>query len=422
LERQDFNRSKAVRSRTKLILRAYKTELKLNNQQRTHCRKHAGCAHFAFNWGLHRKIEAYQQTGKMPTAIDLHRELVRLKRSQFSWMYEVSKCAPQEALRNLDQAFRNFFRRLKTCKPPGFPKFKTRKRSKRSFRLTGTIHVFPDAIQLPRLGRLRLKERNYLPKESDHVRILSATVSEKAGRWFVSLLVEEARTIPKNFGPVVGVDLGINRLATISNGITYDNPRALKRFERKLKRLQRMLSRRENGSQNYQKTLHHLQNVHSRILNKRLDTLHQISSKLAKTKSVIVVEDLDVERLKRNHRMAKSISDCGFSEFRRQLKYKTLWYGSNLLVAPRFFPSSKRCSRCGHIKTRMKLSIRVYRCKVCKLIIDRDLNASQNLSQVAASWAETQNACFEVGGYSLSKAVPTNDAGTDHHWNDIPDG
>jgi putative transposase len=351
----------------------------------------------------------------MPTAIDLHRELVRLKRSEFSWMYEVSKCAPQEALRSLDQAFRNFFRRLRSCKPPGFPKFKTRKRSKRSFRFTGTIRVFQDAIQLPRLGRLRLKERNYLPIESDQVRILSATVSEKAGRWFVSLLVEESRTIPKNFGPVVGVDLGINRLATISNGSTYHNPRTLKRFERKLKRLQRMLSRRKNGSHNYQKTRHQLQKMHSRILNKRRETLHQITSKLAKTKSVIVVEDLTVEGMKRNHRMAKAISDSGFSEFRRQLKYKTLWYGSNLLVAPRFYPSSKRCSRCGHVKTSMKLSIRVYRCKVCKLIIDRDLYASHNLSQVAVSWTETQNACFEVGGYSLSKAVPTNDAGTDRH-------
>ena len=165
---------------TRWIHRGYKTELQLNNHQRTLCRKHAGCARFAYNWGLQRKITEYSTTRKSPTAMALHRELNHLKKTTFPWMYEVSKCAPQEALRNLDQAFRHFFRRVRKGATPGFPKFKSRKQGRGSFRLTGTIRVFKEAIQLPRLGRLRLKEHGYLPSESDQVHILSATVSTTA--------------------------------------------------------------------------------------------------------------------------------------------------------------------------------------------------------------------------------------------------
>jgi putative transposase len=202
------------------ILRAFKTELDLNNKQRTACLRHAGAARFAYNWGLERKKAAFANGEKTPSAIDLHRELNALKKSELGWMYEVSKCAPQEALRDLDRAFAHFFRRLKERRAgkkvnAGFPKFKTRKKGAGSFRLTGAIHVFERSIQLPRLGRLRLKERGYLPNAGVH--ILSATVSEKGGRWFVSLQVEMELPdpIPEAKG-VVGVDLGINRMAQVS--------------------------------------------------------------------------------------------------------------------------------------------------------------------------------------------------------------
>ena len=167
------------------------------------------------NWGLRRKIAAYESTGKSPTAIDLHRELNALKKTELGWMYEVSKCAPQEALRNLDQAFANFFRRVEQKKQGrlkgrvGFPRFKSRKAGLGSFRLTGSIHVFEDSIQLPRLGCLRLKERGYLPVSG--VKILSATVSERAGRWFVSIQMEEEIVDPKPaIGEAIGVDLGFS--------------------------------------------------------------------------------------------------------------------------------------------------------------------------------------------------------------------
>jgi transposase len=176
-----------------IVLRAYKTELDLNNVQRTACARNAGVARYAYNWGLARKKEAFATCAKTPSAIDLHRELNILKKTELPWMYEVSKCAPQESLRDLDKAFAHFFRRVKEKKTGkaikvGFPRFKSKKNGLGSFRLTGAIHVYEKSIKLPRLGVLRLKERGYLPVSGAH--ILSATVSEKAGRWFVSLQVE----------------------------------------------------------------------------------------------------------------------------------------------------------------------------------------------------------------------------------------
>jgi putative transposase len=195
-----------------MILRAFKTELDLNNVQKTACARHAGAARWAYNWGLARKIESYQKGEKVPTAIDLHRELNVLKRGELAWMYEVSKCAPQEALRNLDQAYAHFFRRVKEKKAgkkiqAGFPRFKSKKNGVGSFRLTGAIHVYESAIQLPRLGVLRLKECGYLPVEGVH--IMNATVSERAGRWFVSVQVEMSQPEPLvTAKPVAGVGSG----------------------------------------------------------------------------------------------------------------------------------------------------------------------------------------------------------------------
>src|SRR5260221_1616387 len=188
------------------IQRAYKTELDLNDQQLTACRKHAGAARWAYNWGLARKQDAYRKTGNNPSAIDLHRELNALKQTEVPWMYKVTKCALQEALRNLDRAFAHFFRRA-TIKQQGklhgklgYPTRKSKKRGLGSFRLTGAIVVFPGVIQLPRLGRLRLKERGYLP--TGGVKVFSATVTEQAGHWYVSLLVEHEHVVPENSGPV----------------------------------------------------------------------------------------------------------------------------------------------------------------------------------------------------------------------------
>ncbi len=369
-----------------IVLWAFKTELDLNNQQRSACVRHAGTARFAYNWGLERKIAAYQAGEKIPSAIDLHRELTRLKKGELSWMYEVSKCAPQEALRDLDQAFQHFFRRVKEKRAGksvkvGFPRFKSRKRWDGSFRLNGAIWIYDCHIQLPRLGILKLKECGYLPITG--VRILSATVNEKAGRWFVSVQVEMEIPDPEPAEkPVAGVDLGINRLAQVSDGTYFENPRALKKSLARLKRLQRRVSRRKPGSANRLKAVRQLAKAHYRVANIRKDSLHQATTWLAKTKSAIVLEDLNVNGMLKNHHIAQAIADVGLYEFRRQLQYKGQWYGCEVFLADRFFPSSKQCSRCGTVKDSLSLSERTYHCENCGLVIDRDWNAAINLEQL----------------------------------------
>jgi putative transposase len=387
-----------MEGRLMLVQRAYKTELDLNNQHITACRQHAGAARWAYNWGLQRKQEAYRATGTSPSAMDLHRELNALKQTKVPWMYAVSKCAPQEALRNLDQAFAHFFRRVtlkqqgKRTGKLGYPQRKTRKRGLGSFRLTGSIAVFPKAIQLPRLGRLRLKERGYLPANA---RVLSATVSEQAGHWYVSVLVEHEQLVPTNTGPVVGVDLGIKTLATLSDGEEVPNSRHLKSRLKQLKRAQRTVSRTHQGSQNRKKAVRKLARLHRRVAHQRANTLHQFTSRLAKTKSVVVIEDLNVSGMLKNHHLAQAIGDVGFAEFRRQLTYKAAWYGCRVVVASRWEPSSKTCSGCGWVDDDLTLSDRAFRCERCGLLLDRDLNAAINLSTLAGSSSDSRNACGE---------------------------
>jgi putative transposase len=308
-----------------------------------------------------------------------------------------NKCAPQEALRNLDSAFAHFFRRWKLKQAGqrvsklGFPKPKRKKRGLGSFRLTGAIVVFPDAIQLPRLGRLRLKEQDYLPTAG--VKVLSATVSEQAGHWYVSIQVEQEQVVPANSGPVVGVDLGVKALATCSDGTVIPNPRHLKRRLKKLKRFHRVVSRRIKGGQNRRKAAKRLAKLYRKVANQRKPTLHQVTTTLAKTKRVIVIEDLHMRGMLKNHHLAQAIADVGFYEFKRQLLYKAEWYGSQVILASRWEPSSKTCSGCGWVDENLRLSDRTFHCEQCGLVLDRDLNAARNLAKLAGSSPDTENAC-----------------------------
>ena len=391
------------------VKRACKTELKPNETQRGMLANHCGAARFAYNWGLASKVASYQLTGKAPSAIDLHRKLNTLKKAELPWLYEVSKCAPQEALRDLDRAFRNFFRRAELKKrgkhkgKVGYPRFKSRRRGLGSFRLTGSIHVENRRIKLPRLGWIRLKERGYLPAESETVRILSATVSERAGRWFVSLQVEEIvpESVPTS-GPVVGIDLGVKTLAACSYGedehVHYENPKALYKGARKLARLQKKLSRREKGSNRREQTRKRIARQHYRVSCVRSDAIHKATSEIvAKAKPpsmrpcVIGVEDLNVSGMMKNHRLARAVADASMREFRRQLAYKCAWHGIEIVTIPRFQATSKPCSRCGWVKEDLELKDRVFRCDACGHVADRDVNASDNIRTLAASSAERIN-------------------------------
>jgi putative transposase len=388
-----------------LVQRAYKTELDLNDRQVTACRRHAGAVRWAYNWGLQVKQDRYKASRKSPTAIELHRELNALKKTKVSWMYHVSKCAPQEALWNLDAAFQQFFRRCALKKQGrwkgklGYPRYKTKK-GLGSFRLTGSIVVSADAIVLPRLGRLRLKEREYLPTSG--AKVLSATVSEQAGHWYVSVQVEQEHMIPETVGPVVGIDLGLRHLATLSDGTVIPNPRHLKRRLKKLKRLQRVVTRRKKGSNNRKKAVHKFARLQRQIRNQRHNMLHQVTTRLAKTKSVLVIEDLNVSGMLQNHRLAQAIGDVGFYEFKRQLLYKASWYGARVILADRWEPSSKRCSECGWIDADLLLSDRTFHCEQCGLVLDRDLNAAINLVKLADSSPDSQNACGAAGSGARS--------------------
>ncbi len=314
------------------VVRGYKTELDLSNEQRTACMKHAGVARFAYNWGLARSQEAYRETSKRPTAIDLHKQLNALKPSEFPWMYETSKCAPQEALRDLEQAYKNFFRRVELKKQGlwrgklGFPKCKKRSKAIGSFRLTGSIKVFSDAVQLPRLGRLRLHEHDFIPTDG---KILSATISEQAGRWFVSVQMEVEQEKPTPTATTaIGVDLGIKTLATLSDGVMFANPRALKHAQKRLRHLERQKSRRKLGGQNRKKTCKKLAKQHARVANIRKDVAHNLTTALCKNHALVAIEDLHVAGMLKNHKLAQAISDSNFGEIRRQLEYKASWHSA----------------------------------------------------------------------------------------------
>jgi putative transposase len=367
------------------LRRAFRFELDPNNVTLTLLRKHAGAARFAWNWSLARRIERFKaEEGKLKftNAIEEHRELNKLKGTDFPWMYEVSKCAPQEALRNLDKAFKNFWARRKDG--AGFPKFKKKYLSKDSFRLTGSIEVQDRYVKLPRLGVLRVKEK-IVGRVTG--KILSATISREADCWFVALnTVSEVKDPEPVSGPACGIDFGISTFATLSSNhvtkkITAPNP--LKSSLARLARAQRNHSRKKKGSNNRRKSAQKIARIHARIANVRKDFVHKFTTELAKTKSCIGVEDLNVQGMSRNHTLARSILDQGWGEARRQLEYKTKWYGSKLVVADRFFPSSKLCSNCGLKRAKLSLNIRSWTCEGCNTLHDRDENAAKNLEDVA---------------------------------------
>jgi putative transposase len=287
----------------------------------------------------------------------------------------------------------------------GFPQFNKKGRCRDACRFTtGAIKVLADRkhVQLPRIGVLKTHESTRKlgrRLEQGTARVLSATISRTADRWFVSFTVEVERQIPASNGKTttIGVDVGIRHLAVLSSGEPpIPNPRALERSARKLRRLNRELARRRPASRRRKLAQRRLAHAHARAANLRRDALHKLTTTLANEHATVVVEHLNVAGMVRNGRIARALADTGLAELRRMLAYKTTWYGSRLVVANRFYPSSKTCSACGWVKAKLTLAERTFTCEVCSLRIDRDLNAARNLAKlaqhVAQSGWETPNA------------------------------
>ena len=382
------------------MLIAHKIALDPNNVQATYFAKAAGVARFAYNWALaewQRQYEAWKQDNSLPkpSQLALSRQLNAIKREQFPWMLEVTKNAPQMAIIQLGQAFQNFFEgRAK------YPKFRKKGVHDRFTLTNDQISIDGCRIRIPKLGWVRMRESLRFTGK-----IMSATVSRVADRWFVSIVVDtqDDSHLPqaKNQG-VVGVDLGVAALATLSTGEPpIPGPKPHKALLARLQRLSRSLSRKQKGSANRKKAKARLARLHARIAAIRSDAMHKLTTDLTRRFHTIVIEDLSVRGMMRNRHLARSIADMGFFEFRRQLKYKTAMRGGRVVVADRFYASSKTCSACGHKLETLPLSVRKWTCPACGVVHDRDLNAAINLKNMAVS--STVSACGEEGSGPMRK-------------------
>jgi putative transposase len=363
-----------------IIQRAYKIEINPNNKQRTLFEKSCNVARFVYNWGLEQRINLYENEKKQLSEFEQVNILNSIKKKEFPWMYEVSSLILTSSLKDVDAAFKNFFRGLKQGKKVGFPKFKSKGKCNESFRISGFEHIkniHKEYIQIPRVGRVRMKEQNYIPLENVHYN--SMTISKHANRWFASVQCEIDIFDPKIPETVLGIDVGIKTLATCSNGDIYQNNKYMKKSQKRLAHAQRNLSRKQIGSNNRKKAVKKVQQIHYKISCQKQDSLHKMTTMIAITKPrFIVLEDLNVSGMLKNHKLAGAISDASFYEIRRMLEYKTSWYGGEVIDVDRFFPSSKLCSVCGVIKDNLTLVDRIYQCE-CGNEIDRDLNAAINL-------------------------------------------
>jgi putative transposase len=354
---------------------------------------------FAYNWALaewQRQYEAHKADASLPkpSQMALRRQLNSIKAEQFPWMLEVTKNAPQMAIIQLGAAFKNFFAgRAK------YPKFRKKGLHDRFSLTNDQFGIDASRIRIPNLGWVRMRETLRFAGK-----ILSATVSRVADRWFVSITVDIPddllRPKAENQG-AVGVDLGVSALATLSTGESIAGPKAHKALLCRLQRLSRWLSRKVKGSENRKKAKVKLSRLHARIGNIRNDGLHQLTTNLTRRFHTISIEDLNVKGMVKNRHLSRAVSDMGFFEFRRKLDYKAAQRGGMIVVADRWYPSSKTCSGCGHKLETLTLSVREWTCPECGSIHDRDVNAAINLKNLAVS--STVSACGEEGSGSGRK-------------------
>ena len=355
------------------MILSHKIRIYPNREQEQFLKKSCGVARFAYNWGLEEWQNQYKNGGK-PNRFKLDKQFNSIKKQEFPFVCEVSKCCSQIAFANLGKAYKNFFdRRAK------YPKFK-KKGIHDSFGLDNlNFRVDGKHIKLAKMAPMRMAEQLRFDGK-----IMSGTVSRIADKWYISIAVEVKKdlTLPKT-GKFVGVDLGVKDIAITSDGCKFSNPRWIHKSEKKLKRLNRELARRKRASKRRERTRLRLARQHDRVANQRKDWLHKITTYLVRNYDVIALEDLNVRGMVKNHNLAKAITNVSFGEFNRQIEYKAQMYGKQIYRVDRFFPSSKTCSNCGCVQEKMPLHVREWTCPDCGAHHDRDINAATNLLRQA---------------------------------------
>ncbi len=361
------------------MLKAFKFRLYPNKLQAELINKHLGSNRFVYNHFLAKRIELYKENQKTLTYNQCANSLPKLKK-EFEWLKEIDSISLQQTLRNLDLAYQNFFREIKKGnKNQGFPKFKSKKDNRKSYRTNVTnnnIRVEGNKIKLPKLGLVKFAKS----KEVDGI-IKNVTISiVPSGKYFISILCEVPELVKLPASPNnIGIDLGIKDFAITSEAEIIDNPKYYHRYEKKLAKLQRQLSRKKKGSRNRNKARIKVARLHEKITNTRTDFLQKLSTRLINENQIICLEDLNIEGMVKNHKLAKSISDVSWNSFAIMLNYKAEWYGREIVVIDRYYPSSKLCNICGWKYNDLNLSIRNWECPECNTNHNRDVNAAINI-------------------------------------------
>ena len=359
------------------MLRAYKYRLYPTEAQAVLINKHIGACRFVYNLALETKKYVYQSQRISLTSYDLINQLPELKKA-YPWLSEVDSQSLQQSIMHMNLAYKSLF------KGGGYPKFKSRNRGTQSFKNPhgSKVKIADGKIKMPKFSEgVKLVVDREIKGE-----IRSTTVSKTpTGKYFVSVLCETGVAIPEkqNFSPekVNGIDVGLSRFAVTSDGKIIENPKFLKQSLDRLKVLQRRLSRKKKGSSNRKKAQHKVAVAHEKIANQRKDFIHKISAQLVRNHDAIVMEDLNIRGMMKNHKLAQGISDVGWASFVEAIKYKSEWSGKHFYQIPRFEPSTKKCSNCGALNDTLMLAIREWACAECGAFHDRDINAAQNLKQ-----------------------------------------